>query len=349
MKRMRSSYIPRKLFGAALDPADDPWGLRLKQAWMTADPVALDGLAACRDPYDAVTGTLAGLLRERRIKPAGKVPLPAWLSPRPDPAVLPRVTAANMTVFFDSGELLEITRQIQFFVNDKILPAIPVMLGVDHSATAGVLAALSEKHGAENLGVLVLDQHFDALPLSVRLAGLEPGAIPVGFSDSFCCGSFWAWLIDGGMVLPRNLAFIGVADYPAAGDPRREAYRRAYLDFESRGCRFFSLDRFRGDYRADLARFIEATAASEVYVSLDLDVASYAGSRAARYMDRPGLSGETVLATARAIAAAASRGRFHICGLDVMEFNMHFLGIETPDGVRDTTLDMVGGFLAALT
>lgn len=43
------------------------------------------------------------------------------------------------------------------------------MLGVDHSLTAGVVSALSEKYGRENLGIIVLDQRFDAIPLSVRL------------------------------------------------------------------------------------------------------------------------------------------------------------------------------------
>jgi arginase family enzyme len=344
------SNFPKKLFGVALDPADDPWSLRLKQAWLAADAARLDGLAAGRDPYDAVTAGLADLLRQHRIEPAGKVQVPTWLSPRPDKADLPVVTAANMAAFFDSGELLAITQRVQAFVKDDILPAVPVMVGVDHSATAGVVAALSQKYGPENLGVIVLDQHFDALPLSVRLAGSGSAGVPVGFNDGFCCGNFWAWVIESGYVLPPNLAFIGVADYPApAADPRREPFRRAYLDFESRGCRFFSLDCFRGDYRADLARFIEGTGAPSIYVSLDLDVASYTGTLAARYMDRPGLSRQGVLDVANAVAAACRRGQFTICGLDVMEFNMHFLGIETPGGARDATLELVGGFFAALT
>jgi arginase family enzyme len=349
-KGMCISNLPKKLFGVALDPADDPWSLQLKQAWMAADTGGLDWLSACRDPYDAVIGSLADMLREHRIEPAGKVSIPTWLSPKPEPADLPYVTAESMAAFFDSGDLLEITRRIQSFVREKILPDIPIMLGVDHSATAGVVAALSERYGAEELGVLVLDQHFDALPLSVRLAGIDTTAAPVGFSDSFCCGNFWAWLIDSGAIRPQNLAFIGVADYPAAtANPRREPFRRAYLDFEERGCRFFPLDRFQADYGQGLDRFIGRTAAPNVYVSLDLDVASYAGTRAARYMDRPGLGRETVMEIARAIAAKCRQGSFRIGGLDIMEFNMHFLGIQTPDGARDTTLDLAGEFIAALT
>jgi arginase family enzyme len=344
------SDIPKKLFGVALDPADDPWSLQLKQAWMAADPAGLDWLSACRDPYEAVTSGLAGLLREHGIEPAGRVPIPTWLAPKPDLSDLPLLTAENIAGFFDSGELLEIIKQVKAFVKNNIFPAAPIMVGVDHSATAGVLAALSEKHGAADLGVLVLDQHFDGIPLSVRLAGLDPGqALPVGFSDSFCCGNFWAWLIDSGAILPRNLAFVGVADYPFDSDPRRETFRRAYLDFEKRGCRFFPLDRFRGDYREDLTRFIGRAEAPYLYVSLDLDVASYAGTHAARYMDHTGLSRENLLDIAGAIAGDCRQRKVRVCGLDVMEFNMHFLGIETPGGARDNTLDLVGEFIAALT
>ena len=172
------SENPKKLFGVALDPADDPWTLQLKQAWMTAETSNLDWLSACLDPYDAVTGSMADMLEKHLIEPAGKFPVPSWLWPRPNVTDLPYVTAVNVENFFDSGDLLEITKQIQSFVRDKIFPEIPVMLGIDHSATSGVISALVERYGPENLSVVVLDQHFDAIPLSVRLEGIAQSAPP---------------------------------------------------------------------------------------------------------------------------------------------------------------------------
>jgi len=341
----------KKLFGVALDPTDDPWTLELKQAWIFADPASLDQLSACLDPYDAVTGHLGELLEKCRIRPVGKFPIPSWLWPKPQPSDSPVVTVPNMEGFLDSGALLGIIRQIQKFVGEKVLPEIPVMVGVDHSATAGVVAALSAEHGADNLAVVVLDQHFDAIPLSVRLAGVDEARKPAGFSDQFGCGNFWAYLISEGTVHPENLVFIGVADYPGEpGDPKREAYRKAYLDFEERGCRFFTRDRFEGDYRDELSGFLqESIKAPKVYVSLDLDVGSYVSTFAARYMDRPGLNEEQVLDVAGIIAGECQQGKFTVAGLDVMEFNMHFLGIETPGGIKDATLELAGKFIAALT
>jgi arginase family enzyme len=355
---------PKKLFGVALDPADDPFSLQLKQAWMAAEPEQLDWLTACLDPYDAVTRGLAAVLEKQSIKMAGKFPVPSWLWPKPKPSDWPVVNAENMRSVTDSGYLLEIIKQLQSFVTANIFPGIPVMLGVDHSATAGVVSALAERYGPENLTVVVLDQHFDAIPLSVRLkrvsqAGSNPTAmplpahiIPIGFTDTFCCGNFWPYLMDKGLVLPENLIFIGVADYPAGQKPDSEDddFRKSYLDFEKRGCSFFPLRLFDERYTNRLTRFLRKKIKTDyVYVSLDLDVGAFAGTYAARYMDRPGISREQLLDVAGAIAAGRRRGRYELAGLDVMEFNMHFLGIETPDGVKDGTLELVGDYITALT
>jgi arginase family enzyme len=348
----------KKIFGVALDPADDPWTLQLKQEWMAADTTLLDPLSAFLDPYDAVTESMKTTLEGRHIRKAGKVPVPSWLWPKPKRDDLPYVTAHNMAGFFENDGLAEIVREIRSFVKKDVFPDIPIMLGIDHSATAGVISALAERYSPETLGVVVLDQHFDAIPLSVRLEGaVQAGTIPsqtpvpVGFSDHFCCGNFWSHLIDEGILLPQNLLFVGVTDYPKIeDDPQKNSYRDAYLEFEARGCRFFPKRYFDGPYKDALFSFLRDNIhTSNVYVSLDLDVGAFSGTYAARYMERPGISKENVLDVALLITEACRQGNFKIAGMDVMEFNMHFLGIETPDGTKDRTLDLVVEFLTALT
>jgi arginase family enzyme len=358
------SKTQKMLFGVALDPVDDPWSLQFKHAWMTADTSKLDWLAACPDPYAAVTESMAGILDEHNIQPIGRFPIPSWLWPKPKQSDLPLVTVKNMGDFFDRGSLFKIIKQLQSFVTNSVLPEIPVMIGIDHSATAGVISALAARYGPEMLSVVVLDQHFDAIPLSVRLAGasgtypnLVPGtpfaalSTPVGFGDQFCCGNFWAHLMDDGSVLPDNLLFIGVADYPnREADSGRDSFQRRYLSFEERGCSFFPRWQFDGQYIDTLTRFFrEKITAPYVYVSLDLDVGSYNSTYAARYMDRQGISKQNLLDVASIIASECRQGRFKIAGLDIMEFNMHFLGIETPSGIKDATLALVGEFIKALT
>jgi arginase family enzyme len=362
---MSLSSRTKKLFGVALDPSDDPLSLELKRAWMDGAGKGGDRFSSYLDPYDAVIDNMTNVLNDRHIEPAGKFPVSSWLRPRPEPSDWPLVTAQNIGEFYDSGGFREILRQLQQFVQDKIFPAMPVMVGIDHSATMVVISALAEKHGPHNLSVFVLDQHFDAIPLSVRLAetsrvtspamrGLpfSPPPIPLRLKDHCCCGNFWAYLIDEGRILPQNLSFIGVADYPGrqpeAG--KDSAFRKSYLSFEERGASFFPLQEFEKRYRRSLARFIRNKLTSPLaYISLDLDVGSYNSSFAARYMDRPGISRRNLLDTAGIIAGECRRGGVEIAGLDIMEFNMHFLGIETDDGVKDETLTLVKDFITALT
>ena len=71
-----------KVFGVALDAADDPWAIRLKHAAMDARESGIAGFYG--DPYDAMTAELQGL--NGGIELIGKFPVPCWLTPRPEVA-----------------------------------------------------------------------------------------------------------------------------------------------------------------------------------------------------------------------------------------------------------------------
>ena len=86
-----------------------------------------------------------------------------------------------------------------------------------------------------------------------------------------------------------------------------------------------------------------------MYVSLDLDVGAYRSINAARYMDGPGITRENLLDIARIIAEGSQNGKFLLVGFDIMEFNIHFLGIETAEGGKDFTLPLVHEFIKTLT
>lgn len=76
---------------------------------------------------------------------------------------------------------------------------------------------------------------------------------------------------------------------------------------------------------------------------------AYRRTDAARYMDGPRISQQNLLDVASTITDECRQGRFKIVGLDIMEFNMHFLGIKMPDGVKDSTLTLVKDFITAVT
>ena len=339
-----------KVFGVGLDAADDPWTLQLKLAAIDAREKGMKGLYS--DPYDVVLPKLKK--GNRPIVSVGKLPLPSWLTPRPQTSDRHLVTKENMETFVSGGGMLEVSEHIKRFVNEKVFPGQPIMLGVDHSATGGVVSALSEEMGSENLSVLVLDQHFDGLPLALRL---EPRLVEqlhydpdVLEDDAYSCGNFWGHLINSGAVLPENLLFVGVADYPGEEvSPEWERFRESYLELETRGCRFFPLKSFKSPYNAKLRRFIEDNISSpNLYVSVDLDVGAYRAVHAARYMDRMGMDKETLMDVVHTIAGLCRTGRLKLAGMDVMEFNMHFLGIEIEPGKKDDTLSIALELLKAL-
>jgi len=66
-------------------------------------------------------------------------------------------------------------------------------------------------------------------------------------------------------------------------------------------------------------------------------------------MDRPGIEGKALHHIAHSIARTCRSRRFRIAGLDVMEFNMHLLGITMKDGVEYTTVRVACDFIRALT
>ena len=134
----------------------------------------------------------------------------------------------------------------------------------------------------------------------------------IGFKDQFSCGNFWDYLMDTGTILPQNLIFIGVADYPEQKEgPKKNIYQKTYLDFEARGCAFFPRQRFEGQYADELCRFLrDKIKAPNVYISLDLDVGSYSSTYAARYMDRP----PSTWSRAPVMYAAFSEARKAIAG-----------------------------------
>ena len=339
-----------RLFGVSLDPSDDPLNLDLKRAWISRGRL-IAGEAGCfLDPYDSLVPNYSPMLKALGIEPYGKFPVPSWLWPRPRFDDRFRVTAEKIAEFYDCGEFERLLQRLQEYVSTTIMPARPVMLGIDHSATYSAVSALSDRYGADNISLIVLDQHFDALSPRVRTAAAAPAFAGLSQSDHLNCGNFLARLLDEKRVKARNLSLIGVADYPAEdrADKPGSAFRRSYLKFQERGATFFPAGKFKGRYRPDLVEFAGRSVKTPyVYVSLDLDVASGKGVLASRYQDWPGLSEAALMRVAEAIKAACRQARAVLTGLDIMEFNQHFLGLEV-QGAKDATLPLVDRYLRTL-
>ena len=85
-----------------------------------------------------------------------------------------------------------------------------------------------------------------------------------------------------------------------------------------------------------------------IYVSFDADVGAYKSIFAARFLDRIGLEEKTISEIARQIGSRVKAGQFELVGFDVMEIDTHLLGLELPEGRRDTTCAVCNGFIRNL-
>ena len=82
-----------------------------------------------------------------------------------------------------------------------------------------------------------------------------------------------------------------------------------------------------------------------LYVSLDLDVGAYQCVHAARYMDNIGIDKDALMHIAHSLTGLCRAKDIKLVGLDVMEFNMHFLGLKYLGDKRDETLTVAADFI----
>jgi len=317
-----------KLLGAALDPDDHPERVALKQAFVAAETEGRIPPDLPRDPYDALIQALARK-NLTHIVPAGKLDLPEWLCPRPRPEGASLLDPQNFRDFLDEDRCRDLADDCRRLIAERILPAVPGLLAVDHSLAGGAIQAITERFGPEAVTCLVLDSHFDALPTSLRQPS-DRGLYPT--PDTYHCGSFLSYLIEEGMLLPQNLILIGVSDYPASLSRGHDALADAYLAYADRGVTFFTKSQVRApDFPENFSGRLDAIRTPWVYVSLDADLGACAGIPAVRFMDRVGLEAEEILLLAERIGERIAGGQFGLAGFDISEIDVHLLGLDQDD------------------
>jgi len=229
------------VFGTALDALESLAYVERKLENLTARLAGLAPEPPARDPYDALLPRLREKLGAERVMPAGKVPVDEWLQPipPPDPLNLPLISLSNYEAFTDSNGARTYADQVRDAVSspEGLLSSalrkaglrggtgrdevgwLPVMVGVDHSATGGVVEALSERYGRDELGLVVLDYHADFRPTGVTYQwDSERRGLPYLLPprpDTYNAGTFLYHLLENGVVEPGNLTLLGVVEYEA--------------------------------------------------------------------------------------------------------------------------------------
>lgn len=356
-----------KVFGAALDATDFPLSIQTKHAYLSRLAQNLITEPNFLDPYEGLLLYSRILSKEKYLK-IGKFSVESWVSPKPDIEDYPFVNQSEFQKFTSNGKVKEYSDTLRNFINDKVFPDIPLMIGVDHSLTGGVLSALSNKFGAENMLVVVFDAHFDGLPASIsvniakymkehpdqvnplvpELASLADKDLNI--KDSYTCASFLHYLIKDKTILPENLIIFGNQDYPdeefrSIKDPRILEFINFYDSIEKKGVKFILKD--EGVRMVNkLNSALEQIETPYIYISFDVDVGGLKEIIAARFRNAIGIDKSVILNAGKKIKNYMDLKRCELIGFDVMEVETHLLSRVFPkSGIVDQTVEVIDDFL----
>ena len=341
-----------KVFGLNLDPDEREESIDNKLSNAGLD---------INDPYEIVSGKLKDS-NEIKFTKAGKVQVEPWLIPNPKKEDLFMVGVDNLVAFIDADGCREYASKVKEFVKEKVLPDIPLMIGVDHSGTGGCIEALSEKYGKANLSVVILDSHFDGIIPTQRLKLIQhdmefnPNTRfskddPYLYNrvDSFNADSFLYFLLKEKKVLPKNLFVLGVSDYPPnaakdAKDTRIREYFEFYRKFEEDGVTILPKNKLKANFEMALKKVFEKIKTPYVYVSVDIDIGSRQALTGARFLDYLGLEESEIYRILDGLNKYAKEKKIEIVGADVMEIDQSKAGQKfgkSYDKTYDITLEVV--------
>ena len=310
-----------KIFGVPFDPANSPERLNLKRAYITHVMNAHQPSQVFLDPYDIIRADL----REPPLFSSetiwfGKMPVDSWLMPRPNLNDLSSLTLFHADSFLGSNGCWKYALKVAQFVEENVFPHRPVMIGIDHSLTGGLLLALSKKYS--NLNVVVLDAHFDVMKCNRLIPSLnhhKPDEDPL-----FChCGNFLSFVLERNIIQPQNLWVLGVAEEVLAKSEdghetkslfNNEEEMRKWID---KGVHLFSKQMVSSQsIRIDLS--------GPTYVSIDMDVGSLSSVFSARFMNCYGLTLRAFLDLLACVRRSIENAKVPLVGLDIMEVDIHF-------------------------
>ena len=279
-----------RIFGASLDPLDAIERINLKLSYLEFLIDSPPELEKHFDPYDMLyqflVEDLALIQSDLWI---GKIPIESWLTPKPRLDDSFRLSHLNFYDFLTKNGCLKYAEKVSNFVEKKIFPHKPVMIGVDHSLTGGVLTALSRRY--PNLNVIILDSHFDVLKCQCTLSqcqerdGTKRGDNADPGQDKFIyeCGNFLSLILEEGIIQPKNLWVLGVNEIlemdDCPGDDEATLMNKEEMrKWNRRGVHVV--------YKKDtVSNLFEISLSGPTYISVDMDVGSLVSIYSARFMN----------------------------------------------------------------
>jgi len=328
-----------KIFGAPFDPADSPERLKLKLAYIfklmqPSERRSSSAQVIFHDPYDVVHDLIQETSCYENIW-LGKMAVDSWLTPRPKIEDLSLLTISQARSFLESNGCWKYALRLATFVEDQIFPGRPIMIGVDHSLTGGLLIALSKKY--ENLNVIVLDAHFDV----IRSNGFS--ALPRKRKENsklsfYHCGNFLAHVLEKGIVRPENLWVLGLANATLA-EKNNICEKRRFTTGQKEILRW--LQAGVHVYPKEMLSGLRLDLNGPTYVSIDMDVGSFSSVYSARFMNCYGLCAQNFLSLLSTVRKSLEKAEVPLVGMDIMEIDVHLLEAAEVLSFKDQTRDIV--------
>ncbi len=304
------------------------------------------------DPYDGIMDII-----RREVNPAlwtekGSINVPDWLRPIPSLADKESITTASFVDFVDRGGFENYAREVGDFIEAQIFPEISCLVAVDHSLTGGAYKRLVKLYEPEDISLIILDSHTDAIPMSV-MAGMiqydidtNPESVhdrtdPFLYDrrDSYNASSFLYHLLSEEVLKPQNLYLIGVADYPPKHafrikDARIENYVNLFSELKRRGVTILT----KNDYLispSKVRNVLGHIKTPYLYISVDMDIGARNGVEGVRFLERQGLNERQIYRLVESLRDILLKG-IRLIGVDLTEINPRKAGGHLMTGEDQT-------------
>jgi len=294
------------------------------------------------DPYEGIMEII-----RREVDPTlwiekGSLSVPGRLLPFPPVEAREEISTGEAVAFLDQDGCRDYADRVGAFIAKEIFPDLPCLLAIDHALTGGAYRQLSELYHPEEISLIVLDSHTDALPMDL-LAGIiqydletnpqtlydpEDPFIRNRF-DSYNASSFLNHLLENGSIKPRNLVLLGIGDYPPKQafrnkDPRVKRYRDHFLRLKDRGVTLLT----KSDLVLNASKVksvLKQIKTPLLYISIDLDIGAGNALQGVRFLDRQGLNEPQLFRVVGYLRDLLGRG-MKLAGLDLTEINARQAG-----------------------
>lgn len=297
----------------------------------------MDVREGCDDPYASVMAYIREEVGTHLWEEIGSLDVPGWLRPIPPFRDRSSIVVDNFIDFIDRDGCRTLAQMIGNHVVERIFPNIPCMVAVDHALSGGVFQELRGLYAPEDLSLIVLDSHTDAIPAPILCEAIrydiETNANSVHEGDdpfltdrpdSFNASSFLHHLLGEHVIKPENLYIIGISDYPPGNafrvkDPRIKRYTGIYSGLKKRGVKMITKKGLVAN-PSKVKAILRKIETPYVYVSIDMDVGAGNAVEAVRFCNWHGISQDQLYNLAGLIQGLISEG-IKLAGLDVTEFN----------------------------